>query len=62
MDTKVILTCAPHKMTSAVAAFDFAAHNSDFSGGFAIIQRGSDVWVVKKNKGGFSVRLSENPA
>ena len=55
---KVILNCEPVHMRDAVAAFDYAYHNSDFSGGFAIIQKFPHTWAVKKNKAGYSVWLS----
>lgn len=57
-DIKVILTAPVHMLSEAHRAFDCAYHNSDFSHGFAFIALGNRHWVVKKNKGGFSVLLS----
>lgn len=46
-------------MREAINAFDFAYHNSDFSGGFAIIEKFPNTFIVKKNKAGYSVWLKK---
>jgi len=59
-DTKTILTAPLHLQSEALQAFHYAYHNSDFSHGFACIALGPRHWVVKRNKAGYSVLLSES--
>lgn len=56
-EEKLIIVAPVRLHREAVSAFDFAYHNSDFSGGFAVIEKFPRVWVIKKNRAGYSVRM-----
>ncbi len=61
-DVKVTLRVPIYQIAGAARAFDYAYHNSDFSGGWALVQCGLDSFAVKKNPAGYTVWLNNSDA